>query len=72
MIFLKKGPLGVCLGGPLRGNIKVHHQIFGQVIIQGAFFYWSALKMTKYEEKVKYLNWSTNCSSRTVLSVKPQ
>ena len=30
---MKKGPLGVCLGGPLRGNIKVHHQICGQVII---------------------------------------
>ena len=40
--------------------------------IQGAFFYWSALKMTKYEEKLKYLNWSANCSSRKVLSVKPQ
>ena len=40
--------------------------------IQGGFFGWSALKMTKYEEKLKYLNWSANCSSRKVLSVKPQ
>ena len=24
----------------------------------GWFFDWSALKMTKYEEKLKYLNWS--------------
>ena len=40
--------------------------------IQGGFFDWSALKMTKYEEKLKYLNWSANCSSRKVLSVKPQ
>ena len=40
--------------------------------IQGAFFYWSALKMTKYEEKLKYLNWSANCSSRKVLSVNSQ
>ena len=31
--------------------------------IQGGFFDWSALKMTKYEEKLKYLNWSANCSS---------
>ena len=37
-------------------------------IIQGVFFYWSALRMTKYEEKFKYLN----CSSRKVLSVNPQ
>ena len=29
-------------------------------IIQGGFFDWSALKMTKYEEKIKYLNWSAN------------
>ena len=36
------------------------------------FFDWSALKMTKYEEKLKYLNWSANCSSRKVLSVNPQ
>ena len=40
--------------------------------IQGVFFDWSALKMIKYEEKLKYLNWSANCSSRKVLSVKPQ
>ena len=31
--------------------------------VQGGFFDWSALKMTKYEEKLKYLNWSANCSS---------
>ena len=41
-------------------------------MIQGGFFDWSALKMSKYEEKLKYLNWSDNCSSRKVLSVKPQ
>ena len=35
----------------------------------GCFFDWSALKVTKYEEKLKYLNWSANCSSRKVLSV---
>ena len=38
----------------------------------GWFFYWSVLKMTKYEEKLKYLNWSAHCSSRKILSVKPQ
>ena len=31
-------------------------------------FYWSALKMTKYEEKLKYLNWSANGSSLKILS----
>ena len=36
------------------------------------FFDWSAPKMTKYEEKLKYLNWSANCSSGKVLSVNPQ
>ena len=36
------------------------------------FFDWSALKMTKYEEKLKYLNWFANCSFRKVLSVNPQ
>ena len=41
-------------------------------LIQGGFFYWSALKMTKYEEKLKYMNWSANCSSWKVLSVNPQ
>ena len=48
--------------------------LFGFVLlfVQGGFFYWSALKMTKYEEKLKYLNWSANCSSQKVLSVKPQ
>ena len=40
--------------------------------IQGGFFYWSALKMTKYEERSKYSNWSANCSSRKVLSVNLQ
>ena len=40
--------------------------------VQDAFFDWAALKMTKYEEKLKYLNWSVNCSSQKVLSVKPQ
>ena len=38
----------------------------------GWFFDWSTLKMTKYEEKLKYLNWSANCSLRKVLSVNPQ
>ena len=42
-----------------------------QLKIQGGFFNWSALKMTKYEEKLKYLNWSA-ISSRKVLSVNPQ
>ena len=41
-------------------------------IYTGWFFNWSALKMTKYKEKLKYLNWSANCSSQKVLSVKPQ
>ena len=27
-------------------------------IIYRVFFYWSALKMAKYKEKLKYLNWS--------------
>ena len=40
--------------------------------IQGGFFNWSTLKMTKYKEKFKFLNWSANCSSQKVLSVKPQ
>ena len=39
------------------------------MFVQGAFFDWSALKMTKYEEKLKYLNWSANWSSKKVLSV---
>ena len=47
-----------------------HHYFF--IDIQGGFFNWSALKMTKYKEKLKYLNWSANCSSQKVLSVKPQ
>ena len=38
----------------------------------GWFINWSALKMTKYKEKLKYLNWSANCSSQKVLSVNPQ
>ena len=48
--------------------------LFGFVLlfVQGGFFNWSALKMTKYEEKLKYLKWSANCSSRKVLSVNPQ
>ena len=29
-----------------------------------------ALKMTKYEEKLKYLNWSANCSSRKVPTLR--
>ena len=40
--------------------------------VQDAFFDWAALKMTKYEEKLKYLNWSANCSSQKDLSVNPQ
>ena len=44
----------------------------GRSSYKGCFFDWSALKMTKYEEKLKYLNWSANCSSRKVLSVNPQ
>ena len=49
-------------------------RILGQgfSVLQGGFFNWSALKMTKYKEKLKYLNWSANCSSQKVLSVKPQ
>ena len=38
----------------------------------GWFFDWSALKMTKYEKKLNYLNWSANCSSRKALSVNPK
>ena len=34
--------------------------------IQGAFFDWSAQKMTKYKEKLKYLNCSTSCYSQKV------
>ena len=40
--------------------------------VQGDFFDWSALKLTKYEEKLEYLDWSANCSSRKVLSVNPK
>ena len=40
--------------------------------LQGVFFGWSALKMIKYEEKLKHLDWSANCSSRKVLSVNLQ
>ena len=36
------------------------------------FFNWSALKMTKYEEKLKYLNLSAYCAFPKVLSVNPQ
>ena len=51
--------------------IKAYLQ-YTRKYIQGGFFNWSALKMTKYKEKLKYLNWSANCSSQKVLSVKPQ
>ena len=40
------------------------------VNIQGAFFYWSAQKMTKYKEKLKYLNWSANWSAQKILSTR--
>ena len=36
------------------------------------FFYCSALKMTKYKEKLKYPNCFVNCSSLKVLSVNAQ
>ena len=56
--------------GVLRGSNSVHDLISD--IYRVVFFYWSALKMTKYEEKLKCLNWSANCSSQKVLSVNSQ
>ena len=38
--------------------------------IQGGFFNWSAQKMTKYKEKLKYLNWSANWSAQKILSTR--
>ena len=38
--------------------------------IQGAFFYCSAQKTTKYKEKLKYQNCSANCSSQKILSTR--
>ena len=61
--FLPKAEMA-CVGGEYFISI--------QYFIQGGFFDWSALKKTKYEEKLKYLNWSANCSSWKVLSVKTQ
>ena len=46
--------------------------VISKLNIQGGLFDWSALKMTEYDEKLKYMNWSANCSSRKVLSVNPQ
>ena len=54
------------------GQIFWRKKLSDTLVIQGGFFNWSALKMTMYEEKLKYLNWSANCSSRKVLSVRPQ
>ena len=51
---------------------SMHVQEYISNNIQGGFYNWSALKMTKYKEKLEYLNWSANCSSQKVLSVKPQ
>ena len=39
-------------------------------IVQGAFFYCSAQKTTKYKEKLKYQNCSANCSSQKILSTR--
>ena len=38
--------------------------------VQGVFFYCSAQKTTKYKEKLKYQNCSTNCSSQKILSTR--
>ena len=40
------------------------------IFIQGAFFYCSAQKTTKYKEKLKYQNCSANCSSQKILSTR--
>ena len=53
-------------------DLENRHLLLMREYIQGGFFDWSTLKMNKYEEKLKYLNWSTNWSSRKVLSVNPQ
>ena len=50
----------------------LRYQPSNEKIYRVGLFYWYALKMSKYEEKLKYLDWSDNCSSRKVLSVKPQ
>ena len=39
-------------------------------LLQGGFFNWSAQKMTKYKEKLKYLNWSANWSAQKILSTR--
>ena len=59
-------------GRPLKSICRYVQSFLKKIVIQGGFFNWSAQKMTKYEEKLKYLNWSANCSSRKVLSVNPQ
>ena len=38
--------------------------------IQGGFFDCSALKMTKYKEKLKHPNCSGNCSPKKILSTR--
>ena len=73
-IVVNAPPLRKCMGEK-RFDVVVGEAVMGskfELNIQGGFFNWSALKMTKYKEKLKYLNWSANCSSQKVLSVKPQ
>ena len=54
MTFLKKGPLGVCLGGPLRGNIKVHHQTSNASAIfsLGAVFFSDPIELLAFHLKL--------------------
>ena len=40
------------------------------ILIQDGFSDWSALKVTKSKEKLKYLNWSANCSTQKILSTR--
>ena len=50
----------------LSTEVKIWLLVF--IPCTGCFFYCSALKMTKYKEKLKYPNCSANCSSWKVLS----
>ena len=41
-----------------------------KTIYRVVFFYCSALKMTKYKEKLKHPNCSANCSPKKILSTR--
>ena len=49
--------------GKLNYNFEKYH---AENYVQGAFFDCSAQKTTKYKEKLKYQNFSANCSSQKI------